>query len=139
MSTPTFESHGKVWIRHKPGDPCPVSSNIDLHVIQREEADGKYRESMRAAHQWEWGNLHVSRFEIIGWRYANPEDATAPKDEGVSAEEFTLQRFEKLLTKHGLVNEAAFEDSGDYDAGVISAAVARVFQEIKSAMESESK
>lgn len=78
----TFEAHGKIWTKHKPGDPMPCDGSSAVMALL---GDGTY--STQLAEDWAWNN-HYSKFDIVGWRYSDeptPEpyaDKPAPINDG---------------------------------------------------------
>jgi uncharacterized protein YodC (DUF2158 family) len=74
----TFTAHGKLWTRHTPGDPMPCDGSKNVEVMlkfQLVENDLIHPEKIGA--RWNWG-LTSTPTEIIGWRYADAHEPTAP-------------------------------------------------------------
>ncbi len=71
----TFETHGKVWTHHTPGDPMPCELNRMVEVITQKHIDDKNLHTCpHDSSYWQWN--HSTK--IIGWRYADdptPEPA----------------------------------------------------------------
>ena len=72
----TFEAHGHTWTRHTPGDPCPETNRRLIAILQRRGPAAGWA----PAWHWKWEQLpNFPQFEIIGWRYAEPQPSTPDK------------------------------------------------------------
>ena len=80
----TFETHGKVWTRHTPGDPCPCDPEAIVEALLACEAQsGKYTAESGLAETWRW-DCKTGEYSIIGWRYADePAQAGANQTQPV--------------------------------------------------------
>lgn len=63
----TFESHGLVWTRHKPGNPMPCKPDDKVCVIY--DKDDMFRGGYIEAKCFDWLNSS-GHTPITGWRYA---------------------------------------------------------------------
>ena len=75
-----FESHGKEWFRHTPGDPMPCDGNAKVHLLYRRGSIS----SARPAKRWAWD----SRYEELGWCYSDQEI----KPEGKSSLDISTEK-----------------------------------------------
>lgn len=67
-ATKTFESHGLVWTRHKPGDPMPCKDDDKVCVIY--DKDDMFNGGYIEAECFDWLNSS-GLTPITGWRYAD--------------------------------------------------------------------
>lgn len=70
-ATKTFESHGFVWTRHKPGDPIPCKPDDMINYIMEDELTGSYNKETMPASVVRWDSCVCSEAMVVGWRYAN--------------------------------------------------------------------
>jgi hypothetical protein len=72
MSTPkTFEAHGHTWTSHTPGDAMPCDGIDFVTVLFRNQKTDTKKAMLLC---WlESDNGQFTHVEIIGWRYATPE------------------------------------------------------------------
>ena len=88
----TFESHGKTWTRHTPGDPRPCEDNREIEILTK---DG----SLLCGNSHDFGYWGDSGFEeahIIGWRYADE-----PAQAGAKAQPWTPRPGDVVRLKSG--------------------------------------
>jgi len=72
----TFTAHGHTWTRHTPGDPCPETKGRLIAVLQRRGPAAGWASTWH----WKWEPIpNFPQFEIIGWRYAEPQPSTPDK------------------------------------------------------------
>lgn len=70
----TFESHGKTWMRHTPGDPMPCDGKEEVEYIMESNLLSTKAWPAKDC-RWDAGT------SIIGWRYADeptPEEPVKP-------------------------------------------------------------
>lgn len=66
----TFEAHGKTWIRHTPGDPCPVHADAVVYVLTSKK--GQTPASAAGCCGWQYTEKDNAWWGVIlGWRYAD--------------------------------------------------------------------
>lgn len=65
----TFEAHGHIWFKHKPGDPAPVEGHVKVRILLR---GGEYTPKgvSLTAGTLDWGVEEDPSADTIGWRYA---------------------------------------------------------------------
>lgn len=73
----TFEARGYTWMRHTPGDPCPVPPDTLVHILMRCQEEGAQEAAKAKLYDWGIEDLQVEG-QIIGWRYAETPQPSAP-------------------------------------------------------------
>lgn len=124
--TETFEAHGKIWTKHKPGDPMPCDG---FSAVMALLGDGTF--CTQQAEDWNWDNRD-STFDIIGWRYADKplvtKSISPPTWTPAVGDVVTLKSGGPKMTVVKLADAESdlsaflcewFSDSGKYDSGVI--------------------
>jgi uncharacterized protein YodC (DUF2158 family) len=102
----TFESHGKTWTRHTPGDPRPCEDNREIEILTK---DG----SLLCGNSHDFGYWGDSGFEeahITFWRYADE-----PAQAGAKAEPWTPRPGDVVRLKSGGPGMTVEEKSGNGD------------------------
>ena len=67
----TFESHGLVWTRHKPGDPIPCNPEDMINYIMQDELNSSYNKQSIPAGVVRWDVGVCVQARVVGWRYAD--------------------------------------------------------------------
>jgi uncharacterized protein YodC (DUF2158 family) len=72
-----FESHGKTWTKHTPGDPMPCDGEAVVEIVLGDKMLGKIGKAKLCL----WDEKPSLSSQIIGWRYADAPQTNPVPDQ----------------------------------------------------------